>query len=191
MLILIISLWLLTGITTGVVASDKGHGFGSWAIAGFLLGPLGLIAAAGLSDQKLREYIRRTIEPQSFNSIKNNPNLLGRKDLYLDSIPKLLSESESKSNYQTLEASRKYIGDFLLNKNAPEDKIWNEIIQMLEEFRPDIVSLADRSTSNRSLALEGGMIAYMVCNSDGSKLALAYAKEISGDDNYYWQLRLY
>ena len=69
MRILIFFLWILTGIATGVVASDKGHGFGSWAFAGLVLGPLGLIAAAGLSDQKLREYIRRTIETQSVRPI--------------------------------------------------------------------------------------------------------------------------
>ena len=94
MRILILFLWLLTGIVTGVVASDKGHGFGSWALAGFLLGPIGLIAAAGLSDQKLRGYISRSIQSQYTRPAQNTQRLIEQNYLDLDSAPKLLNESQ-------------------------------------------------------------------------------------------------
>ena len=149
MRILIFLLWILTGIATGVVASDKGHGFGSWAFAGFLLGPLGLIAAVGLSDQKLREYIRRSIEPQSIQPFRNSQNILEQSDLDVDSKPKLLNQGQSNFTYQLQENSKeKYIGDFLLKTSASEEQIWIKILELLKFRRPDIVSLADRSKSN-------------------------------------------
>ena len=48
-----------SGLLTSVVASDKGHDGNKWFFAGLIFGPLGLIAAAGLSDRKLRRYIRQ------------------------------------------------------------------------------------------------------------------------------------
>ena len=53
-----------SGLLTAVVASDKGHDGNIWFFAGFITGPLGLIAAAGLSDRKLRKYIRQIGEKQ-------------------------------------------------------------------------------------------------------------------------------
>ena len=40
------------------VAADKGHNGAAWFFGGILFGPIVLIAAAGLSDQTLRRYIR-------------------------------------------------------------------------------------------------------------------------------------
>ena len=191
MRILILSLWLLTGLTTGVIASDKGHGFGSWFFAGLLLGPLGLVAAAGLSDQKLREYIRRTIEPQPITPIRNSQQLLSQNNLYDNSIPKLLNESQNNLNLQTQEDSKsKYIGDFLLHKTASEDQLWMKILEILDFCRPELVAMADRTQSNANLSLTGGRV-YIICTSDRQKLALAYAKESSSDGTLYWQLRMY
>tara|TARA_Y100001968_G_scaffold312148_1_gene334971 strand:- start:3499 stop:4059 length:561 start_codon:yes stop_codon:yes gene_type:complete len=186
MYILILLVWIFTAIVTGVVASDKGHGFGSWTLAGLLLGPFGLIAAAGLSDQKLREFIRRTIDPDSIHQIQNTQKLLNRTNQYLDSKPRLLQES--KSNFDSQRG--KYIGDFLLKKTASEDQIWEKILQILEFSRPDIFLLADRGKSNINLSLKGGK-AYMICKSDGEKVALAYAKESSEDDFFYWQIKIH
>jgi len=47
-------IWLPCGICAGNVAQDKGHRFGDWAMAGFFFGPIGLLGAVGLSDNKLR-----------------------------------------------------------------------------------------------------------------------------------------
>tara|TARA_Y100001968_G_C19412040_1_gene746844 strand:- start:1568 stop:2143 length:576 start_codon:yes stop_codon:yes gene_type:complete len=189
--VLIFFLWILTGIVTGVVASDKGHGFGSWIFAGLMLGPFGLIAAAGLSDQKLREYIRRTIDPQSSWPIESKQKLFGGTLRPVDSSPKLLNESQSSLTYKTEEYSKENnIGNFLLNKNASEGQIWSKVIEILEFTKPEIVSLADPSESKIKESLTGGKI-YMICQSDGKKIALAYAKESSQNNNLYWQIRMY
>ena len=62
--IVVIVLGLFSAFLAGNVASDKGHDGTLWFLAGLLLGPLGLIAAAGLSDRKLRRYIRQIGEKQ-------------------------------------------------------------------------------------------------------------------------------
>ena len=185
MYILILFLWILTGIVTGVVASDKGHGFGSWTLAGLLLGPFGLIAAAGLSDQKLREFIRRTIDPQSIHQIHDTQKFLNRTSQYDDSKPKLLKESSNSFNHK-----ERYLGDFLLNKNASEDQIWMKIFDILEFARPDIASLVDRTKSKMNLTL-GVVESYIISQSDGKKLALAYAKQSFDKDIFYWQVRMH
>ena len=191
MRLLIVFIWILTGFTTGVVASDKGHGFGSWTLAGFFLGPFGLIAAAGLSDQKLREYIRRTIESPLVDPITTNKKLLAQNDIYLDSQPKLLKESQSNlDGYSQSSAKEKYISDFLLNKDASDNQIWRKIIDMFEFCNPDLVYLADQSKSKSKSSLSSGK-AYLICDSDGQKLALAYAKTSNDDEKYYWKIKVY
>ena len=60
----ILIIGLIAGFLASNIASDKGHNATSWFCAGFLLGPLGLIAAAGLSDRKSRKYIRQIGEKQ-------------------------------------------------------------------------------------------------------------------------------
>lgn len=49
---------------TGAVAESKGHDGFIWTIGGFFLGPLALLAAVGLSDLKLRKYLRLLAEHQ-------------------------------------------------------------------------------------------------------------------------------
>ncbi len=191
MRIVIFIFWILTGIASGVVASDKGHGFGSWAFAGLLLGPLGLIAAAGLSDQKLREYIRRSIEPQSIREHWNAQDLLEQSPLDVDSKPRLLMEGSFNSEHQVqYNLNDKYVGDFLLGKSASQNQIWGKILELLEFRSSDIAFLADRSKSNLNLSLTGGR-AYKIRKSDGKKLALAYAKQTSDMDILHWQVKLY
>tara|TARA_Y100001968_G_C19395152_1_gene737846 strand:+ start:752 stop:1327 length:576 start_codon:yes stop_codon:yes gene_type:complete len=191
MRILIVSLWILTGVTTGVVASDKGHGFGSWTIAGLLLGPLGLIAAAGLSDQKLREYIRRKIEPGLIDPIQFNQRLFDRTDQYLDSPPKLLKESQSRFQDRTKNyAQEKHMGDFLLNRVASENEIWTKIIEMFDFYNPDLVYLADQKKSKTLSSFSGGK-AYLICDSDERKIALAYSKLSENEDQFHWKIKIY
>ena len=191
MRILIVFLWILTGFTTGVVASDKGHGFGSWTVAGFFLGPLGLIAAAGLSDQKLREYIRRKIDPDFVDPIQSNKRFLKRTDLYFDSPPKLLQESSTNFEKETpANTKEKYIGDFLLNREASENEIWKKIIEMFEFDSPDLVYLADQQKSKIITSLSGGK-AYLICDSDEKRIALVYSKLSNDDQDLYWKIKIY
>ena len=186
MRILIVFLWILTGFTSGVIASDKGHGFGSWILAGLLLGPFGLVAAAGLSDQKLREYIRRTIDPQFMSPIQTNKKLLIDNDHYIDASPNLLSEGQR--NFE--EQKTIHMVDFLLNKDASEKQIWSKIIDMFEFSNPDLVYLADESKSNTITSISGGK-AYVICDSAAQKLALAYSKTCSDIDKLHWKIKVY
>ena len=191
MIILVLILWTLTGITTGVVASDKGHGFGSWTLVGLILGPLGLIAAAGLSDQKLREYIRRTIDPSLIDPIKINQRSLNGTDLYLDETPKLLIGSQSNVEGESQSSSReKYIGDFLLNRDASENEIWTKIIEMFDFRRPDLVYLADQTKSKIISSSYGGK-AYLICDSGEKRIALVYAKLNNDRQDFYWKIKIY
>jgi len=191
MRLLIVFLWIITGFTTAVVASDKGHGFGSWVFAGLFLGPLGLIAAAGLSDQKLREYIRRIIDPSLVDPIQANQRLLNQTDLYLDLPPKLLKGSQTNLGREAQSFSKeKYIGDFLLNRDASEDEIWRKIIEMFDFRRPDLVYLADQTKSKIISSVYGGK-AYLICDSGGKRIALVYAKTSDDGQDFYWKIKIY
>ena len=53
-----IFIWIPSGIYTSVVAGEKGHERVSWFFGGLIFGPVALIAAAGLGDNKLRSSIR-------------------------------------------------------------------------------------------------------------------------------------
>ena len=186
MRIFLVFIWILTGLTAGVIASDKGHGFGSWTLVGLLLGPLGLIAAAGLSDQKLREYIRRIIDPQFTSTNKRNKYLLKQDDLYINSSPKLLKEGSN--DFQN--KKQNYVSDFQLEKNSSDHTIWLKIIEMLEFRNPDLVYLADKSKSNTVSSSSGGK-AYIIRDSSGEKIALAYTKTGAKDSIFHWLIKIY
>lgn len=53
---------LSCGLLSYALASAKGCDAPTWFIVGFLSGPLGLIAAAGLPDVKQRQYLRQMAE---------------------------------------------------------------------------------------------------------------------------------
>ena len=191
MRLLIVFIWILTGITSGVVASDKGHGFGSWTFVGFFLGPFGLIAAAGLSDQKLREYIRRTIDPSFVEKRQTNQILIDRTDSYFNSPPKLLKGSQVDLEGDTQSYStEKYLGDFLLNKDASENEIWTKVIELFDFRRPDLVYLADQTKSKIISSLYGGK-AYIICDSGEKRIALVYAKLSNDGQDFYWKIKIY
>ena len=65
--------WLPCAFYASHVAADKGHNGAAWFFGGFLFGPIALIAAAGLSDQTLRRYIRLTAENQGVDLSKAKP----------------------------------------------------------------------------------------------------------------------
>ena len=58
--------WLVIALIfaslSSTIAEDKGHGEFVWGLVGFLLGPIGLLAAAGLSDRVQRNYLRQIAE---------------------------------------------------------------------------------------------------------------------------------
>jgi hypothetical protein len=49
---------ILCGFVSGTVAGDKGHSGFAWGLVGIVVGPIGVIGAAGLSDRKLHRYLR-------------------------------------------------------------------------------------------------------------------------------------
>ena len=74
---------LLVALFTGYIADEKGYDRIQWLLPGFLFGPLGMFAAVGLPDKKLRRYIRAGFEnlftlgvdtrPQSYPMVKKGP----------------------------------------------------------------------------------------------------------------------
>ena len=96
---------VICGYLTRAVAKDKAHNGTDWFWGGFFLGPLGLIAAAGLSDRKLRNYIRQIGESQG--AIKEE----------------IKSLSRSTDNQKGLK----------ITKNANEDEIWETLMFLLSE----------------------------------------------------------
>ena len=57
-------IWLPCGFFAASVAGDKNHNPFAWFFAGLLWGPIGVIAAAGLSDRTQRRYVRLIAESQ-------------------------------------------------------------------------------------------------------------------------------
>ena len=57
-------IWLPCAFFAAATAEDKGHGGLAWFFGALFFGPVALIACAGLSDRKLRRYIRLTAENQ-------------------------------------------------------------------------------------------------------------------------------
>ena len=172
---IIFLIWFFTGIITGVVASDKGHAFGSWLFAGLLLGPLGLLAAAGLSDRRLRQFLRNYEDP--YHAIK--------------SPPKLLFQSKGNNPNDLIDITNGQTEDsFVLDKSTGDDALWESIINFLNSKNSKVVNLAAKSNSGRTESLTGG-IAFLLCDDKGHKLALAYAKQDSTNENYIWRVRMY
>ena len=54
--LLVLALRVFSGFLAGNVASYKGPDGSTWFLVGFLLGPLGLVAPAELSDSQDRTY---------------------------------------------------------------------------------------------------------------------------------------
>ena len=57
-------IWIPCGFYAAATAEDKGHGGLAWFFGGLVFGPFALIACAGLSDRKLRRFIRLMAENQ-------------------------------------------------------------------------------------------------------------------------------
>ncbi len=175
MKIIIFLIWFFTGIITGVVASDKGHAFGSWLFAGLLLGPLGLLAAAGLSDRRLRQFLR------NYEDLSQP----------IKSPPKLLFQSKDKNKDELINITNDKSEDSLvLEKSTGNDELWESLINFLDSKGSQIVNLADKANSGRTESLTGGP-AFIMCDNKGQKLALAYAKQDSTNENYIWRVRIY
>ena len=81
---LLIAIALITACLASSIAEDKGHSATAWGLCGFLFGPLGLIAAAGLSDRKLRKYIRQIGEKQMPFHLKKKTSSIVQRSVAID-----------------------------------------------------------------------------------------------------------
>ena len=102
----VLLLGIFSGFLASNLASDKGHDGTTWFLAGFLLGPLGLIASAGLSDRKLRRYIRQ----------------IGEKQDAIKPLPTREQEAKNKST-----------GSFTLKKEAEKHEVFEKLVELLEK----------------------------------------------------------
>ena len=159
---------LLTGVITAylssAVAKDKGHDGTPWFWGGFFFGPLGLIAAAGLSDRKLRNYIRQ----------------IGEKQDAITPEPLRITAEERQE-----ERPKKFIGNFELDKTAEEDAIWEKILSMLN---PEIANKADLRNSYLDDPFLGST-EFVVNDRHGETLAYVTRKEYS-EDKYQWKVSM-
>ena len=176
---LVFLLWIFTGVITGVVAVDKGHAFSSWALVGFLLGPIGLIAVAGLSDKKLRSYMNNTTIPVK---VKIPTAIEDNQKLFLKSGRDRLLESSYDIKNEVIE-------NLYLDAAASNDEIWEGIIQILKRNCPDEHPLGDRSKSKFN-NLTNGEKELIICDSKGSSVAFAYTKGYK-DNRFYWEVSIY
>ncbi len=158
---IVLFLGVITGFLSSTVASDKGHDGPTWFFAGLLFGPLGLISAAGLSDRKLRKYIRQIEQKQG--------------DIKPEELPRV-SQEQRKENI---------VGPFQLVKTADDDAVWEKVLSRLSS---DIANKADRSKSYLNESLFGST-EFVVNDSNGELLAFASRKEFSSD-KYQWEVSL-
>ena len=127
---------------------------------GFLFAPLGLIAAAGLSDRKLRKYIKQIGEKQE--AIKAEP---------------LLKTSDEA-------IKEKVIGSFELVQ-AAADADWEKILSL---FISEIANKADRSNLYKNTPIFGS-IEFVVNDSNSELLVFASRKEYA-INKYLWEVSL-
>ena len=62
------------GFFAAAIADDKNHNGIAWFWGGLLWGPIGLLAAAGLSDRKQRRILRLMAEGQGIAPEAIDPN---------------------------------------------------------------------------------------------------------------------
>lgn len=66
-LYLLVAALMCAGLS-GSVADEKGFSIATWTTAGFLFGPLALIAIAGMPDKQQRKYLRHLAEKQGWEN---------------------------------------------------------------------------------------------------------------------------
>ena len=87
--IALLFVWLPCAFYASHVAADKSHDGAAWFFGGFLFGPIALIAAAGLGDQKLRRYQLFQAEAQGLKGAITTANDASWKEETTGPYPKL------------------------------------------------------------------------------------------------------
>ena len=102
----------VSAFLAGKVAHTKGWSGFAWGVAGFLFGPLGLIAAAGLPDRRLRHYLRELslLQGVSLDALEQEPSRDERQD-----------------------AQENGHADFTTKLYASDAEIWDAILDVLPQ----------------------------------------------------------
>ena len=158
----VLILGVFSGFLSSTVASDKGHDGTAWFLVGLLLGPLGLIASAGLSDRKLRRYLRQ----------------IGEKQDAIKPYQSREKESENKS-----------VGSFLIPKEANEEEVFEKLAELLEKKNySGVIENIDKTKLNCNNPLFGGK-ELIVKDKNGETLVLVSSSG-SLPDGIRWQVAL-
>ena len=104
--LVLVIVWLSAGFYCGQVAHQKGYSGTAWAIGGLFFGFIALIAAAGLPDRKLRQYIR----------------LIGEKQNAIEVV---------KETVEVVDGNKKI--SFAMPKDASKEEIYKELVLVLKE----------------------------------------------------------
>ena len=71
-MVLILSLlWIISAFLSALLAKDKGHNALLWFFIGLIGGIISVVAATGLSDRKLRNYMRIISEKEKLSKEEN------------------------------------------------------------------------------------------------------------------------
>lgn len=105
--------WLACSGYTATVAKEKGYG-SSWAIGGFLFGPIALLAAAGLPDLEMRKHIAATVGHLHLGA-NASPRYIGQKSYHFKTPQRFDRDEYWNSAYQALPSDIKMLADELFS----------------------------------------------------------------------------
>ena len=71
--LLLLLFWLVCGIGAAIVASSKGRSGCGWLILGLLLGPLGLLISAGMSNVQQQAMMARMAADREGDAAQRRP----------------------------------------------------------------------------------------------------------------------
>ncbi len=86
MIVFLIISWIVCGLVAMSVANAKDCYGLLWLLAGIFIGPIAVIAAAGLPDRKLRRTMRLIAEAQGVDVSGRDPNDLPATSLSEEEI---------------------------------------------------------------------------------------------------------
>lgn len=137
-------------VLAGVVAEGKGLSSGSWALASFFVGPLGLLAVVGMPDKRLHSYIRALAEKQGVTD---------------GDVGVALSRADWENFSLSLGPD-----EFMTKDNSNTEEIWAAVLERLDRNRK---LEASRETSKLYKNL------VIVRNKEGMQIAVFTAQSLA------------
>ena len=160
--LIVLILGVFFGFLSSNVASHKGHDGTTWFLFGFLIGPLGLIAAACLPDRKLKRYLRQIAEKQ--DAIKPNQD----------------REQKSKN---------KSVGSFILHEEANEKEVFEKLVELLEKKNfSEVIRTIDKKKLDFNTPLFGGR--ELIVQDENGEILFFVSTSDSLPEGLMWQVEL-